>query len=171
MITRRALIISAATFSLVPAAVDAAPRVRDPAAIVAEIYGPAGNGEETGAAFGLVRKQRRKYLTQSLDALWTKAEAKIPPGESGPIDWDVTTNSQGMEVGSFTQKVVKRDANHATIVVELTAKTPWLRKSPDENIISYHFAREHGRWMIEDIRSADDAFAGGLRDLLVKAAE
>jgi hypothetical protein len=57
------------------------------------------------------------------------------------------------------------------LIVTLTAKTPWLRNSPDENIIRYHFIRENGRWVIDDIRGADDAEAKGLKSLLMRAAQ
>jgi hypothetical protein len=30
------------------------------------------------------------------------------------------------------------------------------RASPEENIIRYHFMREDSRWLIDDIRGADD---------------
>ena len=55
--------------------------------------------------------------------------------EAGPIDWDVTTNSQGMEVGSYKLRIASRDATHVNLSVTLVPKTPWTRKSPDENIV------------------------------------
>ena len=76
-----------------------------------------------------------------------------------------------MEVRSYKVKVAQRHAASVSLIVTLTAKTPWLRKSPDENIVRYHFIRENGRWVIDDIRGADDKEKDGLKDLLMRAAE
>ena len=67
-------------------------------------------------------------------------------------------------------RVARREARRIDLVVTLTAKTPWFRNSPDENIIRYHFIREDGRWVIDDIRNADDAAHNGLKSLLKRAA-
>jgi hypothetical protein len=122
------------------------------------------------ARSGLEPNERVAYLSKTLIDLWARADAKVPQGDAGPIDWDVTTNSQGMEVGSYTVKVAHLDAARANLIVTLTAKTPWTRKSPDENIVRYHFVRENGRWVIDDIRGANNAEKSGLKDLLTRAA-
>ena len=67
-------------------------------------------------------------------------------------------------------KFARSDAARASLIVTLTAKTPWVRKSPDENIVRYHFIREDGRWVIDDIRGADDGQDKGLKSLLTRAA-
>src|SRR6266513_343423 len=84
------------------------PAARDPAAIVAEIYSPKRE-EIYGAAFGLNVADRRKYLSKELVGLWARADKKANPTgkDAGPIDWDVTTNSQGLEVGSYALEVVR----------------------------------------------------------------
>ena len=168
MITRRLFVVSAALVPCAPA-LAAAMRDRDPLKILAEIYRREKTGKYEGA-FGLDPKERGVYLSKTLIDLWAKADAKVPQGDAGPIDWDVTTNSQGMEVGSYTVKVARRDAARASLIVTLTAKTPWVRKSPDENIVRYHFIREDGRWVIDDIRGADDGQDKGLKSLLTRAA-
>jgi hypothetical protein len=167
MLTRR-ILLAGILLATTPAV--AAPKQRDPAAIVAEIYRPTRD-EEVGAAFGIEPAERRKYLSKELVGLWAKADKKVNPTgkDAGPIDWDVTTNSQGMEFGSYTLKVASQDDRHAHLIATLVPKTPWTRKSPDENIVRYHFVRENGRWVIDDIRNADDAQAGGLKDLLRQA--
>ena len=167
MITRRVVV----AFALVPClSARAAPqRVRDPFAILADIYRREQTGDFEGA-FGLDPRERRAYLSKALIDLWARADAKIEPGDAGPIDWDVTTNSQGMEVGGYRVAVAQQDTAHMNLVVTLTAKTPWLRKTPDENVVRYHFIRENGRWVIDDIRPANDEPEKGLKSLLARAA-
>lgn len=167
MITRRLLIAS--VFLLPGAPALAAPRVRDPFAILADIYRREQTGDYPGA-FGIDPRERRAYLSKILVDLWTKADAKVPKGDAGPIDWDVTTNSQGMEVGGYRVAVASQDAARMNLIVTLTPNSPWFRKSPDENIVRYHFIRESGRWVIDDVRHANDAEKDGLKDLLTRAA-
>jgi hypothetical protein len=170
MLTRR-LVLSGLTMFLPAASSFAAPQpkpVRDPAAIVAEIYNPKRE-EIYGGAFGLSVAERRKYLSRELIGLWARADKRANPTgkEAGPIDWDVTTNSQGLEVGSYTLEVAKQDDNRVELKATIEAKSPWTRNSPDENIIRFHFIREGGRWVIDDVRSADDDPVKGLKGHLI----
>lgn len=168
MITRRVFAAGAAVLACAPAL--AAPRrERNPWTMLADIYRREQTGRYQGA-FGLDPNERVAYLSKTLIDLWARADAKVPQGDVGPIDWDVTTNSQGMEVGSYTVKVAHLDAARANLIVTLTAKTPWTRKSPDENVVRYRFIRENGRWVIDDIRHANDAEKDGLKSLLTRAA-
>ena len=168
MITRR-LVLSGLTM-LVPAAPAlAAPKpVRDPAAIVAEIYSPERE-QIYGAAFGINVAERRKYLSRELIGLWARADKRANPTgkEAGPIDWDVTTNSQGLEVGNYALEVARQDDNRVELKATIEAKSPWTRNSPDENIIRFHFIREGGRWVIDDVRSANDDPVKGLKGHLI----
>jgi hypothetical protein len=170
MLTRRVFLSGLSM--LVPAAPSrAAPQpkpVRDPAAIVAEIYDPKRE-EIYGAAFGLNVAERRKYLSRTLIGLWARADKKANPTgkDAGPIDWDVTTNSQGLEVGSYTLEVARQDDNRVELKATIEAKTPWTRNSPDENIIRFHFIREAARWVIDDVRNADDDPVKGLKGHLI----
>jgi len=163
-ITRRLFVTGALARVCAPAL--AAPRDRAPYAMLAEIYRPG----EHESAFGLDAEERAAYFSKTVLELWARAEAKTQPGDAGPIDWDVSTNSHGMEVGSWSVRIARREATRIDLVVTLTAKTPWFRKSPDENIVRYHFIREDGRWVIDDIRHADDAEHDGLKSLLKRAA-
>jgi hypothetical protein len=165
MLTRR-ILLSGLLLAAAPAFAANPKLKRDPAAIVAEIYRATRD-----AAFGIDPAERRKYLSRELIVLWAKADTKDNPTgkEIGPIDWDVTTNSQGMEVGSYTLTIASEDETHVNLVAMLVPKTPWTRKSPDENIVRYHFIRENRRWVIDDIRGADDAQAQGLKGLLRQA--
>jgi hypothetical protein len=168
MITRRMFPLCAALLVCAPAL--AAPRDRTPWAMLADIYRREQTGDYPGA-FGLDPYERRAYLSKTLIDLWAKADAKVPKGDAGPIDWDVTTNSQGMEVGGYRVAVAQQDAAHADLIVTLTPKSPWFRKSPDENIVRYHFIRQNDRWVIDDIRGADDNAEKGLKSLLTRAAK
>jgi hypothetical protein len=163
-ITRRLLLAGAAVLACAPAL--AAPRERTPYTMLAAIYGQ----RQFASAFGLDVKEREAFFSRDVLALWAKADAKTPPGDAGPIDWDVSTNSQGMEVGTWRVKVARNEPARVDLVVTLTPKTPWVRKSPDENIIRYRFIREDGRWVIDDIRGAADAPDKGLKSLLTRAA-
>lgn len=165
MITRRLFAASIAALVCAPAL--AAPRERTPYTILTQIYGQ----RQSESAFGLDVEEREAFFSKAVLALWAEADAATKPGESGPIDWDVSTNSQGMEVGSYTVKVARSDATHVDLIVTLVAKTTWTRKSPDENVIRYHFVREDGRWAIDDIRPASDAADKGLKNLLARAAK
>jgi hypothetical protein len=167
MITRRIFLIGLALVLAAPAL--AAPKpVRDPAAIVAEIYNPKRE-EIYGAAFGLNVAERRKYLSRELIGLWARADKRANPTgkEAGPIDWDVTTNSQGLEVGNYALEVARQDDNRVELKATIEAKSPWTRNSPDENIIRFHFIREGGRWVIDDVRSANDDPVKGLKGHLI----
>ena len=164
LIARRLFLGGAAAFVSVPAL--AAPRDRTPYAMLTDIYRPG----EHMSAFGVDAKEREAFFSRTILALWAKAEAKTQPGDAGPIDWDVSTNSQGMEVGAWHARIARQEPTRIDLVVTLTPKTPWFRKSPDENIVRYHFIREDNRWVIDDIRGASDDAAHGLKSLLTLAA-
>jgi len=68
------------------------------------------------------------------------------------VDFDITTDSQGLEVRRFTVKTLSRDASHASVVAKL-APDNWARKSDRENEIRYDLVWERGRWAIDDVRS------------------
>jgi hypothetical protein len=109
-------------------------------------------------------------LSKALKTLWDKADAaaKTRHDEIGPIDWDVTTNSQGMTVKSFTLQTAKKNATRTTVVATLVPDN-WVRASPDENIIVYFLIFEGGRWKIDDIGAASGLRRGSLKTLLMKS--
>ena len=83
----------------------------------------------------------------------------------GAVDFDVATNSQGLEVRRFTIKTLSRDASHASVVATLTPDN-WVRKSERENEIRYDLVWERGRWAIDDIHSVIEPNAWSLRAIL-----
>ena len=93
--------------------------------------------------------------------------ARKTSDELGAVDFDAATNSQGMEVKSFTVKTLSRDALHANVVVTLTPDN-WARKSERENEIRYDLVWERGRWAIDDIHSVIEPNAWSLRAILTR---
>jgi hypothetical protein len=59
--------------------------------------------------------RRGEWLSRRLTALWAQCDARAHnTGDGlGPLDFDVATNSQGMEVKSFAVKTLSQDASHA----------------------------------------------------------
>src|ERR1700676_5189415 len=114
MLTRRIFLSGLA--AAIPAISFAATKPRDPAAIVAEIYNPKRE-EIYGGAFGLDVAERGKYLSRELIGLWARADRRANPTgqDAGPIDWDVTTNSQGLEVGTYILEVARQDDNRVEL--------------------------------------------------------
>jgi hypothetical protein len=87
--------------------------------------------------------------------------------ELGPVDFDVATNSQGMEVKGFTVRTVSQNVSHAIIVTRLTPNN-WVRKSEQETEIHYDLVWEHGSWKIDDIHSVSEPHTWSLRALLTQ---
>jgi hypothetical protein len=161
LIARLILFLCGATFLF------AAPlfaQTPDPVAVVNSIY---KGGDNRSAAFGLDPDERHKYFSKSTAALWDKADAKANPGgdEVGAIDFDISTNTQGANVTSYSIVSSKVSDKNATVVVKLVLDN-WIRNSPDDNIIRYQFVLEDGNWMIDDIGSAIDGKGWTLRQLL-----
>ena len=100
-------------------------------------------------------------------ALWDKAEAVSNPNgdEVGAIDFDITTNTQGAEVTSYSIVSNKVSGKAATVVVKLVLDN-WIRNSPDDLIIRYVFVLEDGNWMIDDMSSTTDGKPWTLLEIL-----
>jgi hypothetical protein len=163
MITRRDLALSTAAI-LFCAATPLAAATPDPVAIVHSIYDGASKRE---MAFGLDPAERHKFLSKSIAALWDLAEAKSNPNgdEIGAIDFDITTNTQGAEVTSYSIVSNKVSGKTATVVVKLVLDN-WIRNSPDDLIIRYAFVLEDGSWMIDDMSSTTNGKPWTLREIL-----
>jgi hypothetical protein len=136
----------------------------DPVAVVNSIY---KGGDSRGAAFGLDAAERRQYFFKSTVALWDKADAKSNPNgdEVGAIDFDVSTNTQGAYVKSYSIVSNKVSAKTAAVVVKLVLDN-WFRPSPEDDIIRYSFVIEDGRWMIDNIGSTNHGKGWTLLELL-----
>jgi hypothetical protein len=149
------------------AVVTAPAATSDPDRFVTSIY---ANGR-AGAVWAqwLDGSRPREWFSQGLTTLWANCDALAHDtgDEPGPVDFDVATNSQGMDVKSFTVKTVSQDASHASVVARL-APNNWVRKSKRENEIRYDLVWESGRWKIDDIHSVVEPNAWSLRALLTQ---
>jgi hypothetical protein len=98
-------------------------------------------------------KWRGKYLSKSLLALWVKSDAKKPPeGDAGPIDFDLTTDTNALELQGFEIKVESESPNAAVLAVKLNYRKPYYRPGPPA-VVTYDFIREDGRWRIDNFRT------------------
>jgi hypothetical protein len=150
------------------AAIVASLTASDPAAIVKAIYQEATKGKSDGGYFILGDKNlRRRLLSKSLLAALTQAEAKVEPGDEGPIDFDPVTNAQDSVVKSFTVASEKQDGDSAVIAVTLIdRKDVAPRKFAADRIVRYDFVREDNRWKINDLRGAIDGEPWSLLKIL-----
>jgi hypothetical protein len=142
------------------------PRRRSPR-LVASIY---ADGQE-GAVWSqwLDGKRRGEWFSHALTALRATCDmcAHTINDKLGALDFDVATNSQGLEVKSFTVKTLSRDASHASVVAKLTPES-WLRHSGRENEIRYDLVWRGGRWAIDDIHSVIEPNPWSLRAILMQ---
>ena len=138
----------------------------DPSLVVASVYAE----EQAGRAPLLEASVRAATLTKSLAALWARADAAASRhmDDVGPVDFDVATNSQGMNVKSDALKTERRDATHAIVVATLVPDN-WLRASPRENFIRYDLVFDGARWAIDDVRGVAEPREWSLRDLLTQS--
>ena len=150
MVSRRKLILSGAAGLLAA--------TLPPAALAA----PDGGG-----GFVIENKAAKaKYLSNSLIAVWAKADARTRKGDSGPVDFDPVTNSQDPDVKSFKVAAEKQDADKATVAVTLESHQREARANAADKTIRYDFVREAGAWKIDDIKGAVDGSPWSVRALL-----
>jgi hypothetical protein len=140
----------------------------DPATIVRAIYQEATKGKGNGGYFIIGDKTvRRGLLSKALLAALTQAEAKVEPGDEGPVDFDPVTNAQDSVVKGFSVASERQDGDSAVIAVTLIdrkdVKPP---SSAADRIVRYDFVREGGRWKINDIRGAVDGGPWSLQKIL-----
>jgi hypothetical protein len=156
MLNRRMLLVfslAVATMAAPAAALaQTAPPANDPMALLTRLYAAAGK-DNAGGDFHKP-KSRAKYLSKAFAALWSKAEAKTPQGDIGPIEFDPVSNSQDPDIKSFAIAIEKQDSGTATLAVTLTESR--TRDNPADNIIRYDFVRDGAHWRIDDIRGTVD---------------
>jgi uncharacterized protein DUF3828 len=169
MITRRELILSGAAGLLAAASPLKAPAADDPAGIITAIYTRVAKGKgDSGGNFVIDGKAARsKYLSNSLVALWAKANARTRRGDGGPVDFDPVTNSQDPDVKSFEVAAEKQGADKATVAVTIESHQRDARANAADKTIRYDFVHEAGQWKIDDIKGAVDGSPWSVRALLV----
>ena len=145
--------------------------VNDPVGLIRSIYDGILRPDSDQRTRWLEARDRPANLSKALAALWRKADAraKVRGDAVWPIEADVTTNSQGMEVASYTLAVESRNDTRATIVVTLVPRGEWVRASADENVVRCEVVREGSRWKIDDIRSRLGDRDWSLKDLLARS--
>ena len=134
-----------------------------PEAVIAAIYKrvAAGKGESGGQFVWLEKKDRARYLSASLAALWNAEDAKTPPGDEGPPGFDPVSDSQDPKVRNASVTLEKSDAGRATVAASFDSWSPGStreeqeRNPPDPKArltVRYDMVRERGLWRIDDIR-------------------
>lgn len=165
MFSRRLVLASLAALTVPAAALAQAPKQKsgDPAALLTRLYKAAAK-DNAGGAFVNNAKERAKYLSTSFAALWTKAEAKVPDGEIGPIDFDPVSNSQDPDIKSFVIKTEQQDDMRATLAVALIGSQ--RRKVGADSVIRYDLVRDGASWRIDDIRGSVEGQPWSVRQML-----
>lgn len=109
-------------------------------------------------------QRRGNYLSKSLLALWAKSDAKkAPEGEVGPVDFDLTTDTNALELEGFEIKVESASAKAAELLVTLNYRKPYYRPGAPA-VVTYDFIREDGRWRIDNVRTKN----WSVRELLAR---
>lgn len=160
-----------AAFAQAPAAKPAAPAAgaaaapADPKGFVEGLYKKisAGKGESGGQQFWLDPKARPKTFSKSLVAAWKKAEAQVPKGEVGPLDFDPFTSSQDPRVKKVVVRLVSSEAAKAE--VEVKVYSPEAIQSDDPVVLSISLVNE-GSWRIDDMVDQSPSNGWRLRDFM-----
>ena len=172
MITRRFLLVTTATGLLAATtcrtALAQTAGTDDPRSIINAIYTRVtrGKGDGGGGFVTLTKSARARYLSRSLAALWSKAEARVQKGDGDPVGFDPVTNSQDPDVKSFTMATENFNSQRAAIAVTLTGRRD-ARDKPADAVIRYDFVRDPTQWKIDDIRGAVDGKPWSVREILV----
>jgi len=123
-----------------------------PAEILIGIYKEAVKG---ATADWLEPKRRGHYLSKSLLALWAKSDAKKPPkGEEGAIDFDLTTDTNALDLKDFVIKTESRSDSAAVLTVKLIYREPYVHEGPPR-VMRYEFIREGSLWRIDDFHGLE----------------
>jgi hypothetical protein len=168
MIARRKLILSGAAAMLTAILSRHAGAADDPTAILTAIYTRVTRGKGDGGGTFVIdtKAARAKYLSNSLAALWNKADARTKKGDGGPVGFDPVTNSQDPDVKSFKVAAEKQPADKVTMAVTIEAHQQDARANAADKTIRYDFILEGGQWKIDDIRGAVDGSPWSVRALL-----
>lgn len=149
----------------------AAASANDPLAVTNAIYKrvTAGKGDEGGQFVWLEKKDRPRYLSKSLTALWNKADSKVAKGDAGPPGFDPITNSQDSLVTSFEAKAETQDDARATIAVTIQSGHTGPPHPTVADTIRFDFIRDGASWKIDDIRGRVDNSPWSIRRLLTNS--
>lgn len=143
----------------------------DPLAITNAIYArvSAGRGDEGGQFVWLEKRDRPRFLSKSLTALWNKADSKVAKGDAGPPGFDPITNSQDPLVKSFKAEAETQDDTSATIAVTIQSGHSGPPQPSVDDTIRFDFVRDGASWKIDDIRGTVDGSRWSIRRLLTNS--
>ena len=115
------------------------------------------------------REAAREWFSHALTGLWAKCDIRAPKFRANwaALDFGVATNSQRLEVNSFTVKTLSGDASPASVVAKLMPDK-WVRHADRENGIRYDLVWKDGRWAIDDIHSVIEPNTWSLRTILMQ---
>jgi hypothetical protein len=120
-----------------------------PADVLTGIYMEAVKG---ATADWLEPKRRVNYLSKSLLALWAKSDAKkVPKGDVGALDFDITTDTNALDLRDFRIKTESRSDAAAVLAVKMIYREPYVHVGPPR-VVTYDFVHEGGAWRIDNIR-------------------
>ncbi len=167
-----ALAQTAAPKPAAPAAVPAAPKPAapaapaDPKAFVEAIYKKisAGKGDSGGQPFWVDGKVRPKTFSKSLVAAWKKAEAAVPKGEVGPLDFDPFTSSQDPMVKKVSVTLLSSQGGKAEVAVKVYS--PEAIAADEPVVIHIQLVEEAGAWKIDDMVDQSPSNGWRLRDFM-----
>ena len=147
---------------------------QDAAGRIIAIYkkAAAGKGEDGGNFVYQEKKDRARWLTKSLAALWDAGEARTPKGDQTPPGFDPVSNSQDPRVQNVKVAVERNDGKRATVAASFDS---WLRGNtvdvqranpPERVTVRYDMVLQRGRWKIDDIRGLTDGKEWSIRAIL-----
>jgi hypothetical protein len=164
MLNRRSLCVGL-TLAVLPGTALAS----SPADPITAIYkrAAAGKGEEGGTFIFLEQRDRPRWLSKSLTALWNAEDRKTPKGDQTPPGFDPVSNSQDPLVREPKVEVEKSDSKTAVVAATFLSR-PWKVGEPDARItVRYDMVLENGHWKIDDIRgSSDDGKEWSIRAII-----
>lgn len=162
-----AVLAPGAAFAQAPAAKPAAPAAApvDPKGFVEGLYKKisAGKGESGGQQFWVDPKARPKTFSKSLVAAWKKAEAQVPKGEVGPLDFDPFTASQDPRVKKVVVRLVSSEGARAE--VEVKVYSPEAIQADEPVVLTLSLVDEGG-WKIDDMVDQSPSNGWRLRDFM-----
>lgn len=123
----------------------------DPAAPIAAIYKKA-RGDTGGNFVFMEKRDRARYLSRELTALWNAADARTAEGYQNPPGFDPISSSQNPMIKDPRVAVKERGKDTAVVAASFIA---WDDKSGRLTVL-YDMKLERGHWLIHDIRGTVD---------------
>jgi hypothetical protein len=133
----------------------------DPTVMIAAIYKRA-TGDQGGAFVWLARRDRARYFSRELAALWNAADKRTAKGDQNPPGFDPVTESQDPMVKNPRVAVKARRKDTAVVAATFSS---W-GEPPERVTVLYDMRRERGRWVIDDIRGTVDGKEWSIKQIV-----